>query len=203
MSDEEKTVSCFLSFFFRAASAAHGGSQAGGRIGATAAGLHHSHGGSERHLRPLEPHHGNAGSLTRRVRPGIKPTTLRFLVGCVSTAPRRERPPKKNPCCALSPLVVRLCSFNDSECGQLTVWGCLFGGRVTEPSCGAGDRVSAVPVSTGLPAPLEGSAGPPEPFWPEVLGSSGGGGRGRGLGLCVGVGARGGFWPVGVWTQSP
>ena len=40
---------------FRAALVAYGGSQARGRIGATAAGLHHSHGnaGSELHLRPV------------------------------------------------------------------------------------------------------------------------------------------------------
>ena len=46
---------CLLSFvFFRAEPAAYGGSQAGGQIGATAAGLHHSHSnaGSEPRLRP-------------------------------------------------------------------------------------------------------------------------------------------------------
>ena len=39
---------------FRALPAAHGGSQARGRIGAVADGLHHSHSNarSERHLRP-------------------------------------------------------------------------------------------------------------------------------------------------------
>ena len=45
----------FLSFFFfRATPTAHGGSQARRLIGATAAGLHHSHNntGSEPHLRP-------------------------------------------------------------------------------------------------------------------------------------------------------
>ena len=47
-------LSFFLSFFFRATPAAHGGSQARGRIRATAADLHrsHSHAGSEPHLRP-------------------------------------------------------------------------------------------------------------------------------------------------------
>ena len=49
-------VFTFLGFFwlFRAALAAYGGSQARGRIGTTAAGLHHSHSnaGSEPHLRP-------------------------------------------------------------------------------------------------------------------------------------------------------
>ena len=45
-------LSFSLSFFFRAAPAAHGGSQARGQIGATAASLHHSHSstGSEPHL---------------------------------------------------------------------------------------------------------------------------------------------------------
>ena len=45
--------SCF--FFLRATPAAYGGSQARGRTGATAAGLHHSHSnaGSEPHLQPI------------------------------------------------------------------------------------------------------------------------------------------------------
>ena len=44
-------------FLFRAIPAAYGGSQAGGQIGAIAAGLHHSYSnaGSELHLRPT-PH---------------------------------------------------------------------------------------------------------------------------------------------------
>ena len=42
----------FLLLFFRAAPAAYGGSQARGRIRATAASLHHSHVGSEPRLRP-------------------------------------------------------------------------------------------------------------------------------------------------------
>ena len=53
---------CYLLFFFlfvffclfRAASAAYGGSQARGRIGAVATGLHqsHSNAGSEQHIQP-------------------------------------------------------------------------------------------------------------------------------------------------------
>ena len=44
----------FVLFAFWATPAAYGGSQARGRIGATAAGLHHSHSivGSEWHLQP-------------------------------------------------------------------------------------------------------------------------------------------------------
>ena len=46
--------SIYTTFFFRAAPAGQEGSQARGRIGATAAGLHHSHSnrGSKQHLRP-------------------------------------------------------------------------------------------------------------------------------------------------------
>ena len=46
--------SIFLKLLFRAAPAVHGGSQARGQIGATAAGLHHSHSNarSELGLRP-------------------------------------------------------------------------------------------------------------------------------------------------------
>ena len=43
---------CFLFLLFRAAPTAYGGSQARGLIGTTAAGLHHSHAGSELLLRP-------------------------------------------------------------------------------------------------------------------------------------------------------
>ena len=39
----KREVSLPFFFFFRAASAAYGGSQARGRVGATTAGLHHSH----------------------------------------------------------------------------------------------------------------------------------------------------------------
>ena len=58
-------IFCFL--LFRAAPVAYGVSQARGQIGATAAGLHHSHSntGSEPHLRPTyATAHGNARSLT-------------------------------------------------------------------------------------------------------------------------------------------
>ena len=72
--------------FFRASPTACGGSQARGGIGATAAGLRHSHSnaGSEPCLRPTPTAHGNARSITCRVRPGIEPTTSWFLVGFLS-----------------------------------------------------------------------------------------------------------------------
>ena len=57
---------------------AYGSSKARGQIGATAAGLHHSH--------------SNAGSLTQWAKPGIEPQTSWFLVGFVSAAPRWELP---------------------------------------------------------------------------------------------------------------
>ena len=62
----------FLFFFclFRPTSAAYGGSQARGLIGATAAGLRHSH--------------SNSGSLTHWARPGIKPNSSWILVRLVN-----------------------------------------------------------------------------------------------------------------------
>ena len=71
---------------------AYGGSQARDRIGATAAGLHHScsNARSEPSLQPTPQFMATAGSLTHRARPGIKPTISRFLVGFISAAPRRE-----------------------------------------------------------------------------------------------------------------
>ena len=63
-------------FLFRAAPAAYGSSGARGRIGAVAAGLHHSH--------------SNARSLTHWVRPGIEPTSSWIFFRFVSSAPWRE-----------------------------------------------------------------------------------------------------------------
>ena len=54
----------------------YGGSQAGGRIGAVAAGLHHSH--------------SNVRSLTHRARPGIEPESSWIPVRFISTEPQRE-----------------------------------------------------------------------------------------------------------------
>ena len=55
----------FIYLLCRAAPTAYEGSQARGQIGATAAGLHHSH--------------SNARSLTHCLRPGIEPATSWFL----------------------------------------------------------------------------------------------------------------------------
>ena len=78
-------LNLFIYFLlFRATLEAHGSSQARGRIGATAAGLCHSHShnntGSEPHLRPITAH-GNARSLTLRVKPGIEPSCSWILTG--------------------------------------------------------------------------------------------------------------------------
>ena len=62
-------------FFLRAAPAAYEGSQARGRIGAAAAGLHHSSG----------PHK----ILNPPRRPGMEPASSWILIGFVSTEPRR------------------------------------------------------------------------------------------------------------------
>ena len=74
-------------FFFRAAPQAYESSQARGPVGATATSLHHSHSKvrSKPHLQPTPQK-----SLTHWARPGIKPTTSWFLVGFISTVPRRE-----------------------------------------------------------------------------------------------------------------
>ena len=65
----------FIYFLFRATLAAYGSSQARAQIGAAAASLHHSH--------------SNAGSLTHRARPGIKPTSSQILFGLISTGPQQ------------------------------------------------------------------------------------------------------------------
>ena len=57
----------FFFFLFRATPATYGSSPARGQVGATAAGLHHSH--------------GNTGSLTHWVGPEIQPASSWFLVG--------------------------------------------------------------------------------------------------------------------------
>ena len=67
-------------FFFRAATAAYGSSQARSWIGATAAGLHYLH----------DTDHGNTRSLTHWARPGIKLTSLWILVRFVTTKPQWE-----------------------------------------------------------------------------------------------------------------
>ena len=69
----------FPTFFFclfRATPAAYGVSQVRGLIGAVATGLCHSH--------------SNTRSLTHWVKPRSEPATSWFLVGFVSTEPRRE-----------------------------------------------------------------------------------------------------------------
>ena len=78
-----------LFFFFKAAPAAYGSFQARGQIGASAAGLHHSHRkvGLEPCLWPT-PHttvHGNAESLTHWARPEIKHSSSRILVRFITT----------------------------------------------------------------------------------------------------------------------
>ena len=69
----------FIYFWlFRATPSAYGISKARGQIGATAAGLHHSHSSSR--------------SLTHWARPGIKPTFSWILVGFVTAEPWQELP---------------------------------------------------------------------------------------------------------------
>ena len=81
----------YLFFFFcrfRAVPMAYGGSQARGPVGATAAGLHHSH--RQHQIRATSvtytTAHGNARSLTHLARPGIKPASS-WILGFVSAEP--------------------------------------------------------------------------------------------------------------------
>ena len=92
----------FLFFFFvfcrfRAASMtqAYGGSQARGLIRATYS-CWSTPQPQQHHIRAAystyTTAHGNTGSLTHWVRPGIEPAISWFLVGFISAAPRRELP---------------------------------------------------------------------------------------------------------------
>ena len=64
----------------------------GGLIGATAAGLCHSHSSARSWTVSVTctTAHGKAGSSTHWVRPGVQPATSWFLVGFVSAAPQWE-----------------------------------------------------------------------------------------------------------------
>ena len=71
---------------------AYGSSQARGRIGTTAAGLHHSH--SKCQIQAASATYttayGNAGSLTHWAGPGFEPASSWILVGFIFTEPRWE-----------------------------------------------------------------------------------------------------------------
>ena len=93
-------LSCLFFFFlllFRATPIACGNSQARSWNRAATAGLGYSHSnsGSEPH-RWRTPHRwhtsGNAGSLTRLLKPGIEPTSSWIPVEFIPTVPQRELP---------------------------------------------------------------------------------------------------------------
>ena len=77
--------------FFRAAPEAYGGSQARGPVGATTAGLYHSHSSarSELHLWPILQLTASS-ILSTLSELGIEPATSWFLVGFISVVPRWE-----------------------------------------------------------------------------------------------------------------
>ena len=75
---------------FRATHAAHGGAHVRGRFEAVAAGLHHSHSNSGSSSAACTTAHGNVGSITHWVRPGIKPASSWMLVRFISAEPRWE-----------------------------------------------------------------------------------------------------------------
>ena len=82
------------SFIFRVAPVAYVTSQARGRIGAVAAGLHHSHSkaGSEQHLWLTLQLTATPDPLTNWASSGIKPAPSWMLVGFITTEPRQEIP---------------------------------------------------------------------------------------------------------------
>ena len=90
-----------LFFFFRAPPEAYGGSQPRSLIGATAAGLHHSH--------------SNNGSLTHGVRPGIEPATSWFLDRFVSTAPWKNT----HNFISNHTMIQKVCVASERLCGSL------------------------------------------------------------------------------------
>ena len=76
----EKVIYIYIYFFFRDV-CAYRSSQARGQVGATAAGLCHSHSNTVSEcVCNLHTAHGNAGSLTQWARPGIKPASSWLLV---------------------------------------------------------------------------------------------------------------------------
>ena len=79
----------FFSCIFRATPMAYGISQARSRIGAIAAGLHHSHSntGSEPCLWPPPQPTATPDPLTHWERPGVGPVSSWILVGFVITEP--------------------------------------------------------------------------------------------------------------------
>ena len=82
----------FFLAFFRAAPLAYGSSQAGGRIVASAVSLGHSHSNATSESGTYTTAHGNAGSLTYWVRPGIEPATSWILVVFINCWATKETP---------------------------------------------------------------------------------------------------------------
>ena len=78
-------------YFFRGIPVAYGSSQGRGWMGATAAGLHHSHSnmGSKPHV-TYTTTQGTTSSLTHWERPGIEPTSSWILVGFITAEPQWE-----------------------------------------------------------------------------------------------------------------
>ena len=93
-SSTSSTEEGFSFLLFKTAPAAYGSSQARGRTGATAAGLHHSHSNLLSELCVSRAAiHNNARPLTHRVRPGIKPMSSWILVRFVTAKSQQELPP--------------------------------------------------------------------------------------------------------------
>ena len=142
----------FFLFFFRAAPAAHGDSQARGpiRAGPTpAASLHHSHSNirSELCLPPTAQLAGNAGSLTHWARPGIESATSRFLVRFVSTAPQREL------LCRLNRACVPTAALQLTACSNSARW--LTGRQMLVTYCHLSSLPSRMKLESASTSSLE------------------------------------------------
>ena len=80
---------CLFVCLFWGILAAHGSSQARGRIGESATSLHHSH---SIHAKPVTytAAHGHSRSLTHWARPGMEPTSSWILVRFITAEPQWE-----------------------------------------------------------------------------------------------------------------
>ena len=140
---------CVCVCLFRATSAAYGGSQAKGRIGAIVAGLHHSHSGIRAAPVTYTTAHVNTGSLTHWVRPGIKSVSSWTLVRFVSAEPRQE---------LLAPKLshATLAQWNENptsihkDTGSIPGLAQWMKDPVLALSCSVGCRCSSDPYAAGV-----------------------------------------------------
>ena len=135
-------LSSFFFFFFfclfRAAPSAYGSSQARGPIGATAAGLHHSHSTARSKLHvTYTTVHGISGLLTHLARPGIEPVSSWILVGFVNHWAMTETPKSVfSICCVKFYSILYIPLLYSSHCTVTFVYIFVPWGRLTSPGLG-------------------------------------------------------------------